>query len=174
MKNELANVNMETGEIMELSSGNVKRETEDYMIVQLPNGKFEKRMKYKAIATFEPKTTEEEVELYKVFNEEDFEKVYTMSHLVDQEFNIVNFITKPYESFDEDTGDVTFGVITTLITDDGKYLTSSSKTVYYNMLNMYKVFKLPLRVKVTGTKRANGIQIGISLVDKIDNDDIPF
>lgn len=174
MKNELANLNIETGEITEVTGTNVKRETEDYMIVQLPSGKFEKRMKYKSIATFEPKSTEEEIELYKVFNEEDFEKVFTMSHLIDQEFNIVNFITKPYESFDEETGDVTFGVITTLITDDGKYLTSSSKTVYYNILNMYNVFKLPLRVKVTGTKRANGTQIGLSLVGKPGNEDIPF
>lgn len=168
MTNEIITVDQNTGEITELQPivNHVVRETKDYMIVKLPNGKFEKRMKYHELMTFKPETEEEEIELYKVLNEDDVENVIPMKNAIGTEIVVKEIITRPYESFDEETGDVTFGVNTFIKDDHGNYLVTSSKAVYFNLIKMYQTFGLGIKVKITGTKRENGTQIGISFIGK--------
>ena len=50
MTNELTNVNMETGEIVE-TSDQVVQDTSDYTIVKKADGKFEKQMKFLMISS---------------------------------------------------------------------------------------------------------------------------
>lgn len=171
-KNEIMqNVNVETGEI--LPSEIVVQETEDYRIVKLEDGTFKKNMKYKKNHSRVAETEEEQIELYKVFNDEDSDLVTPLSHLVGKEITIAHFFTNPYQSFDEKTGIVTDGVTTTIEDTEGNYYVTSSKSVYYSLFNIMDAFGYPsdedykpVKVEVTGTKRQNGIQIDIRLIGR--------
>lgn len=161
--NELM-VNTNTGEILET---NIKRETEDYKIIKRDDGKFEKVMKYHDFSTRQPETETEKIELFRVFNDEDNTDLVTpMKSLIGETFTITDFYIQAYESFDENTGNSDYGAITTLKTKEKNYITTSSKSVYYTIKNIYNVFGLPFKVKIIGTQRERGIQINLSLVGK--------
>lgn len=171
-KNELmTNVNVETGEMSK--SELVVQETEEYRIVKLPNGKFKKNMKYKQYFSRVAETEEEQIELYKVFNDSDSNLVTPLGHMVGKEITMNHVFIQPYESFDEDTGNLTSGVTTTIEDVDGSYYATSSKSVYHTVFNIMQAFGYPedenykpVKVKVTGTKRQNGIQIDLELVGR--------
>lgn len=93
--------------------------------------------------------------------------------MIDQEITVAHVFTKPYDSFDENTGKVTPMVNTTIEDVDGKYYATSSKTAYYDLLNIMKAFGSPteenykpLKVKITGTKREKGVQIGLTYIGR--------
>lgn len=170
MTNELTNVNMETGEIVE-TSDQVVQDTSDYTIVKKENGKFEKQMKFKEYMSRVPETDEEKIELYKVFNDSDSNLVKRLSYEVGNTINIKDVFIRPYESFDEGSGNVIQGVLTTLQDTDGQYYATSSKSVYYSLKNIFQAFGSPdmenykpVQVEVTETKQQNGMQINIRLV----------
>lgn len=170
-KNEVLNVNEQTGEI--LSGETVVQETDNYKVVQLEDGTFKKNMKYKKMYTRVPETEEEQIELYKVFNDENSTLVTTLSNMVGKEITINHFFTNPYQSFDEKTGIVTDGVTTTIEDVDGSYYVTSSKSVYYSIFNIMDAFGFPsdndfkpIKVNVTGTKRQNGVQIDLELIGR--------
>ena len=86
-------------------------------------------------------------------------------------FNIKHVFIQPYESFDEETGNVTDGVTTTIEDIEGNYYATSSKSVYYKIFSIMDTFGYPtdenykpVKVNVTGTKRQNGVQIDLELV----------
>lgn len=171
--NELTtNVNQETGEIIKNDNMEiVVEENNDYVIKQLQDGTFRKERKYHKYYSKEPETQEEKIELYKVFNSSDDnnELVTPLSNMVGETIGIDQFYTNPYESFDEKTGTNTPGVTTTIL-DNGHYYATSSKSVYYTLTNLIKSFGSPanedykkIYVKVTGTKRQNGVQIDLAL-----------
>lgn len=169
MTNEMTTFNTETGEI--LQNEVVVQETNDYKIVQLPDGKFKKNMKYHEYYSRQAETEEEKIELFKVFNDTENELVIPLSNMKDKEINIAHVFTQPYQSFNEETGSVSEGVTTTLQDVDGSYYATSSKSVYYSIINILKAFGKPssenykpVKVKVVGTKRQNGIQIDLKLI----------
>ena len=170
MTNELTNVNIETGEI--ISTGDqVVQDTSDYTIIKKENGKFEKQMKFKEYMSRQPQTDEEKIELYKVFNDSDSGLVNRLSYAVGKTLNIKDVFIRPYESFDEDSGNVIQGAITTIQDTDGNYYATSSKSVYYSLKNIFQSFGAPhmenykpVQVEVTETKQQNGMQINIRLV----------
>ena len=162
---------LETGEI--LNTEIVIQETEDYKIVRTPDGKFKKNMKYKQYFSRVAETEEEQIELYNVFNDSDSELVTPFNNMVNKEITIKHVFIEPYESFDETTGNLTDGVTTTIEDVDGSYYATSSKSVYYTVLNIMKTFGYPddenfkpVKVKVTGTKRQNGVQIDLKLIGR--------
>lgn len=170
-KNELIvnGANVETGEIVNTEV--VVQETNDYTIVRLPDGKFKKNMKYQIYFSREAKTAEEKIELYKVFNDSESGLVTPLSNMVKKEITIKHVFIEPYKSFDENTGNTTHGVTTTIEDVDGSYYATSSKSVYYTIFEIFKTFGFPdtenykpIKVKVTGTRRQNGIQIDLELV----------
>lgn len=171
-KNEMIMVNTETGEKIEnVNTEIVVQETNDYKIVRLPDGTFKKNMKYKQYFSHVAETEEEKIKLYNVFNDSDSELVTPLSNMVKKEITIQHVYIQPYESFDEKTGNVTDGVTTTIEDVEGNYYATSSKSVYYTIFNLMKSFGYPtdenykpIKVKVTGTKRNNGVQIDLSLV----------
>lgn len=169
-KNEvMQNVNTETGEI-----GNteiVVQETNDYKIVQLSDGTFKKNMKYQEFFSRVAETEEEKIELYKVFNDSSSGLVTQLKNMIDKELVIKNVYTLPYESFDENTGIVTDGVTTTFETVEGHYYATSSKSVYHNIFSIMQAFGYPqdenykpIKVKVVGIKRQNGVQIDLQMI----------
>lgn len=170
-KNEIK-VNEETGEIItNIQNEEIVQDTESYTIYKQTDGKFRKEMKYKKVYTRTPQTEEEMKELFKVFNaHDDDELVKPLALLRGKEFDIINFYTNPYTSFDEETGKNVNGVTTTIETENG-YVATSSKSVYYTILGLVDVFGYPntegykpIRVKVVGKKMENGVQINLSLV----------
>lgn len=162
---------IETGEI--LNTEIVVQETDEYKIVKLQDGTFKKNMKYKQYFSRIAETEEEQIELYKVFNDSDSEKVTPFNNMVNKEITIKHVFIQPYESFDEKTGNLTDGVTTTIEDLDGSYYATSSKSVYYTIYNIMNTFGYPnnenfkpVKVKVTGTKRQNGVQIDLELIGR--------
>lgn len=176
-QNELQNIanevtaDMNTGEIQPTEV--VVSETQDYKIVRLPNGEFKKNMKYHEYFSRTAETEEEKIELYNVFNGSDNELVTPFNNMVGKNIQIKHVFIQPYESFDEKTGNVTDGVTTTIEDVDGNYYATSSKSVYYTVLNLMKTFGYPsddnykpINVEVTGTRRQNGVQIDLKLIGR--------
>lgn len=171
MTNEIMNVNEQTGEI--LTQEVLVNETEDYRIVKLPNGKFRKDMKYKNFHSRIAETQDEQAELYKVFNENNPELVTQLKNMINREITIAHFFTTSYEAFDEETGNVNSGVVTTIQDISGDYYVTSSKSVYYTIFNIMETFGYPnskdyepVKVKVTGTQQKRGVQIDLQLVGR--------
>ena len=163
---------MNTGEV--LSNKTAVQETEDYKIVRLQDGTFKKNMKYHEYFSRMAETEEEQIELYKVFNDSESGLVTSLAGMVDKEIDIAHVFIQPYESFDEKTGTVTDGVTTTMQDVDGSYYATSSKSVYYTILNIMKTFGYPtdknykpVKVKVTGTRRQHGVQIDLQLIGRV-------
>ena len=168
MTNEMTIVNNVTGETITASEVIVS-DTAEYTIVQTQDGKFKKNMKYQAFSSRHPETQEEKIELYKVLNEDNNDKVIPMKNVLDKEITIEHVFINPYTSFDEETGKNTHGVTTTIQSDDVYYVTSS-KSVYYTLRNLFSTFGnptdenyQPIKVVVTGTKQKNGVQINLKL-----------
>lgn len=171
-QNELTtNVNHETGEI--LPTEIVVQDTADYRIVKTADGKFKKNMKYKSYFSRTAQTEDEKIKLYKVFNDSESELVTPLKNMVKKEITIAHVFIQPYESFDEDTGNITDGVTTTIEDTEGNFYATSSKSVYYTIRNIMQAFGTPndegykpVKVKVTGTKRTNGVQIDLELIGR--------
>lgn len=167
MTNEITNFDSTTGEILPMET--IIQDNEKFTIVKLADGKFEKRMKYKRVHTSIPQTEEETLKLYKVLNESDNGIVVEMKKAIGKKLVIKNFYTEPYESFNEETGENTRGVSSVIEAVDGTFYGTSSKTVYYALMNLYDVFTDSLtngkiEVEITGTKREQGEQIGLSVI----------
>lgn len=165
------NVDMGTGEI--LPSEKVVQETNDYKIVQLEDGSFKKNMKYHEYFSKVAETEKEQIELYKVFNDSDSGLVTQLKNMIDKEITIQHVFTLPYESFDEKTGIVSDGVTTTLQDVDGSYYATSSKSVYHKIFSIMQTFGYPkdenykpIKVKIIGIRRQNGVQIDLELIGR--------
>lgn len=155
---------------LDLLTGTVVKSTEDYEIVKLDEpdqdgNLFEKRMKYKRIATHMPESENEIVELYAVLNDSTGEKVTPMKEVIGLTFVAKNFYTSPYDSFDGKTGQTSRGVTTTIEDTDGNFYATSSKSVYYSVLNLYENFGMkPFILQIVGIKREKGrVQINVQL-----------
>lgn len=169
--NELM-VNNVTGEMLAMPT--IIQETEDYRVVQNADGTFSKQAKYKKILTYsdEDMTEEKTIELFGIKNnaQEDNPLVKPMKSEKDTVFTLANVMTEPYTSFDETTAQSNTGVVTYLESTDGHYYVTSSKTVYFNLMNILDTFGYPntdtykpIKVKVTHSKsQFNNIQIGLA------------
>lgn len=146
-------------------------DTPKYAVYQMPDGRFEKRMKYQKFWSFVPETNEELINLFQIMNEQDNPNVIEFKSAIGEVLDIKNVYFNPYSSFDEETGTTNSGVTTTIETVDGKYYATSSKTVYYNLQNIFDVFGTPntdkylgVKVAIVSTKRQQGNQISLKLI----------
>lgn len=157
--------------------GVLTRETETYQIFKLPNGEFDKRMKYKKFWTKIPVTKKDTLHLFKVMNDQDNSIVTPMKETVGMEIEVANLYFNPYESFDEKTGGTSNGVTTIIEDTKGAYYGTSSKAVYYSLHNIMDVFGIPntenyepFKILVTSKKLENGNQINAMLLDVSDDE----
>lgn len=142
------------------------QDNEKFTVYKDNTGKYIKEMKYQDLIVFPEDTKFDEVELFNLVNGTS-EKAIELKAALGTEILIKGFVTRAYESFDEETGQTSKGVTTTLY-DGTQYFVTSSKTVYYNVINMNTVFGTPrvdggFLVKVIGTKRQLGTQISLEL-----------
>ena len=168
--NELQ-VNTQTGEIVDTPREQVVEETDQYRVVKTLEGKYRKEMKYNRFYSRVPETDEEQMELFNIFNDQENDLVTPLKNMVNKEIDIAHVFTDPYQSFDEETGQSSLGVTTTLEDTEGNYYATSSKSVYWSLKNIFDQFGWPsedkyrpVTVKVTGTRRQQGVQINVSLV----------
>src|SRR5699024_1156869 len=134
MTNEIQNVDVNTGEILQTEE--VIRDTEDYTIVLQADGRYRKDMKYKKYYSLVPESKEDSIELYKILNSQDNEKVTPMAQMKNKEIEIHQVYTNPYQSFDENTGGNINGVTTTIQLRTGLllHLLNQSTIHYFNFL----------------------------------------
>lgn len=145
--------------------------TPDYEVFKLPNGKFEKRMKYQKEWSYVPETQEELLRFFQLMNEQDNPEVTELKNAVGEILEIKNVFHNPYKSFDEETGTTDAGVNTMIETNDGKFFVTSSKSVYWNLKQIFDVFGKPntpnylgVKVAVVSTKQKRGNQLSLKLL----------
>lgn len=130
----------------------------NFSIFKLPNGKFDKRMKYHKFWSFTPTTNEDVEKYYMVFNDKENNLVTPMKEAKGTILTIKNVFFNPYEGFDEETGQTVYGVTSTIEDTNGNFYATSSKTVYYSLKNMFDVFGVP--------NQPNSRPIKIAIKDK--------
>lgn len=156
----------------ELNEIKVIKETPAFTVVQDEKGKYRKVMNYDKFTTYVPETQKEKVEFFNLMNDDTNENVIPMKQAIGVPIDIINVITNPYDSIDEDTGVEIHGVTTMLQDKDSKkWFVTSSKAVYYTVQNLIAAFGAPntpsfagLKVGITSKRQQKGDQINITLV----------
>lgn len=161
--NELAKV--EESVLME-----VVEENDNFTVFKNSDGKFVRKAKFMDYSSFKPESREDKIWLMNLIENED-ENGQGMKESVGQEIEVQNIILRKYDKIDEDTGEKIYGVLTYLITPERKAFVTSSKSVYFTITNIMKMFGKPhedewenIKVKVGKEKGANGDMIKIKLV----------
>jgi len=123
-----------------MSEQNQVAKQEAGTVIQQVDGKFIRKAVYQAFSSVNPTTREEKINL---FNLLEGEGALAMNDHVGEKFNLVDVVTNPYDRVDEETGELEYGALTYLFTDDGKVYVTSSKSVYHTIQNLMKVFGEP-------------------------------
>lgn len=109
--------------------------------------KVDENGKYKRVATYEPftsvvaETREQKIAMMNLLDSDDV--ALPMNDYVGAQLKIADVITKPYDSVNEDTGEITSGVLTYLITPENVAYVTSSKSVYFSLQTIFSVFGFP-------------------------------
>lgn len=128
MTNEIVNQN--TNELPITNNTNTD-------VIQTADGKYKRIAKYDATSSILATTREEKIKLAQLFGGDD-DTVLTLRDLKGKVFFIKDVITQPYESVDEETGEITNGVVTYIFTLEGEKIVTSSKSVYFKWMNQIK------------------------------------
>ena len=168
-KNEVANVNHETGEIQVLAN-DVVEETENYVVKRTPEGKFIRQAKYNDYSSVVAETRADKLWLLNVM-EGDEDSGFGLKDNVGKEIEIQDVITRKYDRIDENTGETEYGVLTYLITPEKEVYVTSSKTVYFSLTRIMDLFGKPheenwenIKVQVGKEKGTNGDIIKIKMI----------
>lgn len=174
MSNELnvqENQSTEVTEVTENQSNVVKlfegheviSENENYVTVKV-DGKFKRKAKYKEFNSFVAETKEDKLFLFNALNSND-ETGNGLKDHVGKQIQVQDVILRPYDKVNEDTGATEYGVLTYLITPDKVAYATSSKNVYFTMVQLMEAFGEPswddMFVQVGKKKMENGDTITI-------------
>lgn len=113
------------------------REDENFVTYQNQvTGKFSRKMKYKDYSSIVAETREQKISLLQLKD-----NAIEMKKVIDKKIKVGAVIMEAYTQLDEDTGTITQGATTTIISDDYKkcYVTSS-KSFYIKMQEAIKLF----------------------------------
>lgn len=111
------------------------------MIVKDENGKFKRKAIFQDFSSVQAETREQKLALFNLLESDDL--ALPMNSNVGTKIKIVDVIHRSYDAVDEETGELTNGVLTYLIERDGKAFVTSSKSVYYTLQNAFKAFGYP-------------------------------
>jgi|SRR5690625_3496430 len=174
-KNELQSmeeVDTNTGEIVQNNSQReqIIEETENYVTVKLADGTFKRKAKYHEFSSFQPETREDKLWLFSLIDGEE-EVGQGMAENVGEHVEIQDIITKTYSTIDEKTGEEIHGVLTYLITPDRKAYVTSSKGVYFSIMNLMDLFGTPndelwenITVEILSERTQNGTAIKLKMI----------
>jgi len=145
-------------------------ETKDFNVYKNAEGKFVRKAKFEDYSSVQPKTREEKIWLMNLIENED-EAGFGMKESVGQEIEVQDIIFRKYDKVDEDTGELIYGVLTYLITPERHAYVTSSKSVYFTVKNIMKMFGRPddeewvnIKVKIGKEKMTNGDGIKIKMI----------
>lgn len=127
MTNELTNQTAQAGQ--------------NYEVVQTVDGKFTRRAVYQPFTSVVAETREEKIHMMNLLESDDI--ALPMNFHIGAKIEIKDVILNPYDSINEETGEITNGVLTYLITPDGTAYVTSSKSVYFTLQTIFKVFGQP-------------------------------
>lgn len=119
---------------------NVNYQSQGFEIVQNAEGKYERKPIYKPFSSVTAETREEKIRLMNLL---DGDLALPMNDNVGAKINLVDVIFKPYDSINEETGEITYGVLSYLFDIDGDVYVTSSKSVYHSLQNIFNVFGQP-------------------------------
>lgn len=166
MTNELANVNVQTGEVM---GQVIVNETADYVTV-IENGKYVRKAKYTEYSSIVATTREERIWLMNILDGGE-ENGNGLKDNVGARIEVANVIFRKYDKVNEDTGVLEYGVLTYLFTPEKDLFVTSSKSVYFTVKRALDMFGKPgdelwenLVFEVQKEKGKNGDMIKVKLV----------
>ena len=141
INNELVTVDNETGEILNTSNP------------------------YNQLSTYTPESQDDKIKLYNLLHG-DGSTAKPFRNSINQVLQVDHVITNPYTNKKEQE----HGVISYLHdTKSNEWYVTSSKTVYYNLMNMFNVFGESsednvFELKITSERKQNGEQISLELI----------
>ena len=115
--------------------------TNNYEIKQNAEGKFERKAIYQAFMSVRAETRAQKIALLQLLESDTVAK--PLNDCVGNKITIADVIISPYDKVNEDTGEMEYGALTYMIDTNGEAYVTSSKSVYYTMLNIFKVFGVP-------------------------------
>lgn len=166
----------ENGEIMEQpftpsQSPVIIQESPDFKIIKNVDGSYERIQKYHDVHFYKPETKEEKIKFFNATNEQENEHVTGLKELNNQSFVFKSFDITPFSTFDIETGKTETSVRILFVLDNGEFVATSSKSVYFFLKNLIisqqlvNASEFSVEVNVTHIKRENGYQPKLSLVD---------
>lgn len=168
MTNQIQNVNTQTGEIVQANQ--VVSETSSFVVSKTPEGKFVRRAKYEDYSSYQAESREDKLWLLNII-EGDETSGFGLRENIGKKIVVEDIITRRYDSVNEDTGEIEYGVLTYLITPERDAYVTSSKTVYFSINRIMELFGRPdedgwenITVEVGSEKGANGTIIKIRMV----------
>ena len=113
----------------------------NYEIKKNAEGKFERKAIYQAFMSVRAETRAQKIALLQLLESDTVAK--PLNDCVGNKITIADVIISPYDKVNEDTGEMEYGALTYMIDTNGEAYVTSSKSVYYTMLNIFKVFGVP-------------------------------
>ncbi|HXS61146.1 MAG TPA: hypothetical protein VN703_10095 [Candidatus Sulfopaludibacter sp.] len=172
-KNNQIKENSESSEIStetNLVSKSMVSETDKYTIHKDVDGKYSRRAKYIEFSSITASSREEKIWLLNLLEGAE-DSGYGMKEHVGETIEVQDIVIRPYDSIDEFTGELEYGVLTYLITPDRKAYVTSAKSVYFSINRIMEVFGKPnteewenVKVLIGKTKMENGDAINIKMV----------
>ena len=117
------------------------KEEKGYQLTVGVDGKYKRKAVYNSFTSVRPETREQKIAMMNLLDSDDV--ALPMSAHIGAEIKIMDVILKPYDSVDEDTGEIASGVLTYLITPEGIAYVTSSKSVYFTLQTAFSVFGEP-------------------------------
>lgn len=136
IKNEVAVAETVTTEI-----STQKEVANNYEIKQNADGKYQRKAIYQPFMSVTPETRAQKIALLQLLESDTIAK--PLNDCVGNKITIADVIINPYDSVNEDTGEMEYGVLTYMIDTNGEAFVTSSKSVYYTLQNVFKVFGKP-------------------------------
>jgi hypothetical protein len=148
----------------------VERETEDYVILKNEEGKFVRKAKFHDYSSITAESREDKIWLLGLM-QGDEETGNGLKEHVGKVIEVANIITRKYDKINEETGQTEYGVLTYLLTPDRIAYVTSSKNVYFSIMQIMDLFGKPtdelwenIQVKVMKERATNGDMIKIKMV----------
>lgn len=107
-------------------------------VIQGADGKFTRRAVYQAFSSVRPETKEQKIAMMNLLESDDV--AVPMNDSIGAQIEVENVILSPYDSINEETGEITNGVLTYLIDPKGVAYVTSSKSVYFTVKRIFQVF----------------------------------
>lgn len=111
-------------------------------LYQDQSGKFKRRATYEDFSSVKVETREEKIKLYQLIEEENDSLKPATEH-IGTEIELKDVIFRKYDSVDELTGELEEGVLTYLFDKNGTVYVTSSKSVYFSLNKIFKIFGEP-------------------------------